>query len=580
MPEVINTDVLVVGGGGAGCRAAIEAHDRGVDVLLLVKGELGNSGCTLNVGTSAAVGPWAEEGDSDLVSMRDLLAHGGFLGDQELVKILVEESMDRVLELERWGIDFERDDDGSIAINRSAEHTFPRNFAFKPRSPSQHDYGSAPGIAMMDVLVGEVRTRGIRVLDEAVLVDLLVAEGRVVGATGLDCRRNELVVLMAKAVVLATGTYSQVYSHTSVSPHETGDGQAAAYRAGAELIDMENTQFVPTSVGFPPGSIFLNGKGERFLERYGIESREGVSKERMCHAVWSEVLEGRGTDDEMILIDMTGVWRSEAGAAFMSAFEETLRTRGSAYPGFEGDPVDPRKEPFPTSPLAHTTTGGVRINTRCEASVPGLYAAGAVTGGVYGHARPEGYTSMITVVFGRRAGLYASEACRGAAVPAVAEEALQASIGRATTLGRAAGGVEPAGAKTRIQSAMRKHAWVIKDEAGLKAGLKEITETGEMQWLRTADPSLGIPPGDGHDWAAAMEVPNLLLCSELMLEGAEMRKESRGAFFRREYPDADDEKWLRNIIHKQVEGRRVVETVPVDLKYCGPEPSLAKGGLS
>ena len=579
MYEVIETGVLVIGSGGAGCRAAIEAHDQGVDVLMITKGRLGHSGCTLNVGTSAAVGPWGDEEDSPMSMMRDLVAYGGFLGNQELALVLAEESTGEVTRLMEWGIDFERNGDGSIAINQASRHTYARNFAFKPPSPSRHDYGYPPGIAMTDVLMDEMSKRAIRCLDDFLLVDLLKTDGRIVGATCLDCVANRLVVFKARSVVLATGSFSQIYPATTVSPHETGDGQAAAYRSGAELIDMENTQFVPTTVGYPPGSIFLNARGELFLERYGIHTLVGVTKEEMCYAVWKEIQEGRGTDRGGILIDMRGAYREgPAGAMIMSNLEESLRQRGSAYFGFEGQSVDMMK-PFETFPLAHTTTGGVRINTRCESSLPGLYAAGAVAGGVYGHARPEGYTSMITLVFGRRAGLFAARGAREADEPCLDGEAVQASLDRATELIETSAGAKAAVEVAQIRAVMREHAWVIKDEEGMRAGLDEIREIQEIQRMRALHSTFKARPKDGFEWAAWIEVPNLLLVSELMLVGGIERRESRGAFFRDDYPETDNERWSKNIIYRQVEGETVLEAVPVDMKYCGPEAEPAVKAL-
>ena len=567
MHDTIEADVLVVGGGGAGCRAAIEAHDQGADVLMMVKGGLGNSGCTLNVGTSAAVGPWSVEGDSDEVSMRDLLAFGGFLGNQDLARILVEESLDRVLELEEWGIDFDRDKDGRIAINRSAMHTHPRNFAFKPSSTSRHDYGSPPGIAMMDVLVGQVRKRDIRVLDETALVDLLTVDGRVVGATALDCGRSRMAVFKAKATILATGTYSQVFAPTTVSPHETGDGQAAAFRAGAELIDMESTQFVATSSGHPQGSTFLNAKGEAFLETYGTTSSAAVPKEELVYAVWKEIREGRGTERETIFVDMTSPLRDERVASFFLPY---LRKRMREDPGAQGERPDPRVTPIETGPAAHTTIGGIRTNERCETSVPGLYAAGAVAGGVYGFARPEGYTSMITLVFGRRSGFFAAQGLGETDRPSLDRSRVERSLEGAARLAQGAGGVRPGEVKGRIRDAMRRYAWVIKDEEGLRAGLQEIREIREAQQLRGVQSTLKAKPGDGYEWASALEVPNMLLTAELLLLGSMERRESRGAFFRDDYPDRDDSGWLRNIVYRQVDGEIVLDTAPVELKYCGP----------
>ena len=557
MYDAIETDVLVIGGGGAGCRAAIEAHDRGADVLVVLKGPLGNSGCTLNVGTTAAVGPWGEEGDSHEASMRDLVSYGGFLADQDLAKALVEEAPDRMLEMEEWGIDFERNDDGSIRMNRSAEHTFTRNFTFRPAPDSHHDYGLTAGWAMMDTLVDELRKRNIRVMDKVVLVDLLRAGDRVVGAIAIDCRRNELLVFKAKSTVLATGTYSQVFDPTTVSVEETGDGQAAAYRAGAELIDMESTQFVATQIGYHPASVFLNGRGETFLPRYGLSSLHGVAKEAMVYAIWKEIRDGRGTERETFLLDMRDALKNDPDYIYMPNLKRTFEEKG----------INPWEEPVETAPQAHTTIGGIRINTRCETNVPGLYASGAVAGGVYGLARPEGYTSMITLVYGRRAGIFAAEGAEGAVDPALDDEAVQLSRDRASSLIDGTGGANPEDVKDQIRSSMHRHAWVIKDEDGLTQGLEEVRRIGADNKTLVAK--------DGFGWAGALDVPNMLLTAELMLLGSIKRKESRGAFFRDDYPETDNDSWLKNIVSKQVDGSPDLTAVPVDLKYIGPESEPA-----
>ena len=561
MHDVIETDVLVVGGGGAGCRAAIEAHDQGVDVAMIVKGRLGHSGCTFNVGTSAAVGPWGEEDDTTDSAMRDLLAHGGFLGNQDLAKVLTDEAQESVLELERWGIDFERNDDGTIAMHWSAAHTRTRNLAFKPRPGVEFDYGALPGFAMMDVLIGEVRKRDIRVMDDVTLVDMLKSDGRVVGAVTLDCPNNRLVVFKALATILATGTYSQIFYPTTVDRNETGDGQAAAFRAGAELIDMESTQFVSTSLGFPEGTVFLNGQGEPFLERYGITDPRTVTKEELCYAIGREVREGRATDRETIYLDMRRPLQEDPNSKIAIRVEDYVS-------GLDEDSaklaiVDPKKEPVESEPRAHTTIGGIRINTRCETNVPGLYSAGGAAGGVYGHARPEGYTSMITVVFGRRAGLYAAEWARQAGEPVLDETDVQAVVDRATAL-VGVDGVDPLGPKNWLRTAMRKAAWVMKDEDGLQEGLETTRRIKESVSTLKAT--------NGYEWESALELPNMLLCAELMVQCSLTRKESRGAFFRDDYPDTDNANWLRNIIIKMDGGETVIDTVPVDLKYCRPDP--------
>jgi len=567
MNRIVETDVLIIGGGGAGCRAAIEAHDQGVEVLMMLKGTVGNSGCTVNVGTSAAVGPWGDPEDNHTSSMRDLLTHGGLLGNQSLVKVLVEESPDRIIELQDWGIDFERNPDGSILINQSAKHSYPRNMAFKPTKPNKYKRGYPPGIALMQILEGEMRKRNIQTIEDVMLVDLLTSGGRVVGATGLDYINNELLVFKAKSTILATGTYSHVFSATSVSPQETGDGQAAAFRVGAELIDMEGTQFIATHTGYRPGSVFTNAKGQEFLQKYGIHTLDGVDKEALCRAVWQEIKNGGGTERDTIFIDLSPVAKN--GGQVPESWLENLRTLGTVYFGFEnGVGFDPLHGPVETAPLAHTSTGGVRINTRCESTVPGLYAAGAVAGGVYGHARPEGYTSMITLVFGRRAGLYAAESAKDIDTVTIDGSSVQNSIQRVSKICKYPDTYSHAVTKKRIQTIMKKYGWVIKDETGLKQGLRELTD------IETAQSKSGTAESQPQtdELIAAIEVPNLLLCSQLMLSGAIERRESRGAFFRDDYPDSNNKDWLKNIIYQQIDGKLNLRTEPINMRYIRPQP--------
>ena len=568
----LETDVLIVGGGGAGCRAAIEAHDQGSKVMMIVKGRLGHSGCTLNVGTSAGVGPWAVKEDSFFSSMRDLLAHGGYLGNQEMIKILTEDTPERIAELETWGVDFERNEDGCIRVTHAAKHEYPRNVTFKPRSPGQHEYGYPPGIAMMDALINQIQKRDILVMDEVMLVDLLKNEGKVVGVTALDYQKPDLLVIKAKATILATGSFSQIFEASTVSLQETGDGQAAAFRAGADLIDMENTQFIATGTGRPPNSVLLNARGEQFLERYGITSLNGVDKEALCYAVAKEIKQGGGTAQGNILVDMTGAWKdSTLPPSILATFEENLQSRGTPYFSLDNtEGFDPKTKPVETGPIAHTTTGGVRTNTRCETSIPGLYAAGAVAGGLYGHARPEGYTSMITVVFGKRSGTFASEYARSANEPVLDDTAVQTSLDRALSLAVEAGGIKPKDTKDHIKATMQQYAWVVKDEALLNRGLQEIRDTKEIQRITSLNSTFRVEPQSGERWVTAIEVPNMLQCAELMLVGSLDRKESRGAFFRDDYPETDNDNWLKNIISRTLDGEIVIDHVPVNLTYCRP----------
>mgnify|MGYP001165315508 CR=1 FL=1 len=551
MYKSLETEVLVIGGGGAGCRAAIEAHDNGSKVMMMLKGKLGNSGCTLWVGISSAVGSWGgDKADTTDTSMIDLLSYGGYLGNQDLAKILSDESADRVHEMEEWGIDFRRNEDGSVFVDLDPEHTYARSFYFKIKGEvdgdhhnDKYDYGSQPGHAIMDILTEQVSKRDITVKNNTVLIDLLVNSGRVVGALGLDCENNELVVIKAKSVVLATGSYSHIFAPTTVSPFETGDGHGAAYRAGAELIDMETCQYVATDRPFKPESVFLNIEGEDIMPKYGIDlkSRDKATKEYMCYAIWKEVMEGKGTDKEKVYIDVDG----------------------------NRNPSSPLDKLIQTAPQAHTTIGGVKINDKCETSLPGLYAGGAIGGGVYGHARPQGYTSMITLVFGRIAGENASLGAAATESVEIDELQLQNAINSAIDTKRQLKNINPRDIKKQIKVIMRTHCWVIREEKSLIEGLSKIADLTNYLKNKGVDNS-DNPSADGYEWARYVELYNLLLASKLMIEGSLIRKESRGAYNRSEYPDTDNVNWLKNLVYKNIDGKSIIDAIPVDLKYCAP----------
>ena len=256
---------------------------------MIVKGLFGNSGCSLNVGTSASVGSWADPKDTNFTSMQDLISYGGYSGNQTLAKILVDETQDRINELISWGIDFDRNEDNSITVSYSAEHTYPRNVAFKDYSTRKHSYGYPPGIAIMNTLLDQVENRNIQVIQNSALIKLVKDRDDVIGGLAVNYESDKLLLIKSKTTILATGTYSQIFSKTSVSLEETGDGHAIGYHAGAELIDMEVVNFVPSATGALPGAVFLNAKKEEFLHKH-IQQDEVAEKPKkqlyLSHMTW------------------------------------------------------------------------------------------------------------------------------------------------------------------------------------------------------------------------------------------------------------------------------------------------------
>ncbi len=569
--NTIQTDVLIVGGGGSGCRAAIEAADNGATVLLIVKGALGNSGCTLWVGTSCAVGLHGDSTDSVDASLKDLISYGGYLGNQELARILISDTADRVHEMERWGIDFDRNSAGEISFNRSGAHGHDRNFSFRIPNASRHDYGSPPGIAMLEVLIGQLRVRpNIQVLENTALVDLIKTGDQVVGATTLSCATGTLAFINSKSTILATGTYSQMFGPTTVSVGETGDGQAAAFRAGATLTSMEAHQFVATSTGYLPGTVFRNALGEDFLPRYGMSNPTDWPKEPLVRAVWNEIKNRRGTERNSIFLDMRS-----CPVKSQTDNTEILWYHKELVNSLLQEGIDISKVQVESFPRAHTTIGGILINAHCETDLPGLYATGAAAGGIYGFARPEGYTSMITLVYGQRAGLYAALAARDRPLQEPDNSAVEASHARIAALITSSAQYKPIELLQKIKNASYDGAWVIKEEAQLKKGLSEIRDLDAVTHTLQAS--------NGYQIAEALEARNLLVCAELHFMGSIERKESRGAFFRSDYPAVDNKNWLKTLTYQTRDREIILNTQPADLKYvaltddCPYKPPVAIG---
>jgi fumarate reductase (CoM/CoB) subunit A len=541
MTETLETDVLVIGGGGAGARAAIAAEENGTDVILATKHFLGRSGCTPQLVYLSAVGPWGAKDDSVNLAVEDLLKAGGNLGDPVLLKILVEESKGRILDLESYGARFDKDEKGDFIVAQLAGHSKPRTLTFNARKL---------GSTMMHSLAREVRKRKIKVVEQVMLTKLFTSVGAVTGGAFLDYRNGEFFTISAKTTVLATGGYGAIYSPSTVSKEDTGDGLVAALDVGCELIDMENVSFLPASnrawgsqKSWGETPHFLNTKGERFMLRYNPSGAEFGTKEVLVQSIAKEIKQGRGTERGGVYSDLSHLpWDNPSVQQDMSDLVEHGKRFG----------YDPRKDPVEIWPVAHTPTGGIPTGENGETEIPGLYAAGSVAFGMYGFGRIEGFTSMITQVFGKRAGDAAAKAAKKIPQNKIPAEEIQKERDRVYSLveknqPQDEDAVRPAVIKQRIHSVMYEHAWVLRDEQSLTAGLEEIQKLGQMK-LKLASSSKAL----NIDWLEALEVPNLLLMAEFLLRASLMRKETRGAFSRADYMQTD-EKWRVNIAFRKEE---------------------------
>ena len=391
--DVVDCHVLVIGSGGAGVRAAIEAAGYG-DTVLVSKTIAGKGGCT----------PMAEGGynavlrkeDSCEIHYEDTLRGGAYLNDPELVKILVKESPLRIDDLIRWGAVFDFTENNEVAQRPFGGQRFPRTCYA----------GDRTGHEMMMTLVERLDSTGVTKLEEVTVIDLLEEADRVIGAVALD-ENGETVIITADSTILATGGGSRVYDISTNSSSGTGDGFAMGYRAGAELIDMEMVQFHPTGAVYPydargrliteavrgEGGILKNALGDRFMKRYDPTRMELSTRDIVARAIATEIANGRGTPHGGVFLDVTHLPREQIETELPVMLEQFL-TFG----------VDIRTQAMEVAPTAHHIMGGLKITVACATTLPGLFACGETAGGVQGANRLGGNALAETQVFGKRAG--------------------------------------------------------------------------------------------------------------------------------------------------------------------------------
>jgi fumarate reductase (CoM/CoB) subunit A len=542
----LQADVLVIGSGGAGLRAAIEANNTGADVLIVSKGGF-PSGCTA-VAMGGMLASFDREDSADR-HFDDTIRGGNHLNNRNLVRLLVDHAVERARDLERYGTDFEKRGENY--------RLFPYTGSSVPRGVLALDPYRG---GYIKGLVKEVRRLGITVVEHVMITDLLKEKGEVIGAAGLELEADTLLFIGAKAVVLAAGGGGNLYHLTTNPAGITGDGYALAYRAGAQLQDMEFIQgrvcmiFPEAMRGIPPpgdglvtiGGRFYNTLCERYMGKYHPEKFELVTRAQMAICAQREIQAGRCGPHGGVFGDLSGVPKGE-----LSTFKGFMEACAA-------ENFDPTWQPYEWAPGAHHFMGGVVINERCETGVPGLYAAGEVATGIHGANRLAGNALTETQVFGALAGRHAAEAARVGsprAVPPGQADVIRDRISK--VLGRD-GGVDPLEVKNEITGIMSRYLGVIRDEDGLRRAAKmlERIKEGKIGTL-----SIG-GQRSFKTLAELLEVENLLVVGCLVTKAATLRKETRGAHNREDYPELD-EAWERNIVLQWDRGGTRVETKPI-----------------
>ncbi len=514
--EIVDAHVLVIGSGGAGARAAIEASRYG-GVVLVSKTIAGKGGCT----TMAEGGFNAVLRDQDSVSVHreDTLRGGAYLNDPALVDALVHEAPERIADLVRWGAVFDVTENREVAQRPFGGQRFPRTCYA----------GDRTGHEIMMTLLDRLDATDTQIYQEVSVVDLVKGEdGAVAGAIALD-RDGGVILFCADATVLATGGGTQAYDISTNSAAGTGDGFAMAYRAGAELIDMEMVQFHPTGAVYPydargrlvteavrgEGGILLNARRERFMQRYDPERMELSTRDVVARAIATEVLEGRGTARGGVYLDVTHLPAERIEARLPVMLEQFL-----AYG------VDIRREPMEVAPTAHHIMGGLRITPECRTTIPGLFACGEVTGGVHGANRLGGNALADTQVFGKRAGEFAGKTPerRGRPDPARADGVLRMLDAFFE------GTVNPADVRKDLKLTMWNGAGIFRNASDLRMALGHIRHLSDRRLFAAS--AANLPD--------CCTTRNMCTTASLIVRCALLRPENRGAHLRRDAEVATD----------------------------------------
>lgn len=525
--KIIDTDVLVIGTGGAGLYAAIRASEAGQRVTILDKGLVGRSGGTVSGAGVSAVGPWSESEDSVDVHFHDTVVGGSYLSDQPLVRVLTNEAQDRVREMESWGLCFDKKPDGRYVLDRAGGHSYSRVMAISDRV----------GLQMTKVLRAQLLRQGVDHHPDVTTTRLFTKDSKIVGAMGLDLGNGDLVQFNAPAVVLATGGVGQLYPVTSNPIKVTGDGLALALEAGASLINMEQVQFYPCGLVHPPSlhgfilgiqeyAKLYNIHEERFMAKYEPDLIEHVTRDRLARGIYTEITEGRGTEHGGVFLDATEV-PEETLKSFMYE-REMCAERGFDY----------HEKRVEIAPSAHFFMGGVAIDSDANTTVPGLFAAGEVSGGVQGGNRLSGNSLSEILVFGSRAGVSASRYARQVVRQTADKDTVAEEAERIQQLLKRNGlELTPANAKTRLRTVMQAHVYVSRSVDGLKTAQQELQEIEQNVLPQIRISGSGLH--QNYSLLAYLDLEKMLKVAHMIVAAAQTRKESRGAHYMEDFPKLD-----------------------------------------
>lgn len=550
----VESDVLVIGGGAAGTRAAIEAKRGNVNVLLVTKRSLGSGSTAVSGAVHAGVFSPEYGGDPEdscEAHFRDTIEGGCCLNNQPLVRLIVENAARNVLKLERLGVRL------SYVPFEQAERKLGGEGHSCVRSVGIHGGGGA----LMHQLTNMAKELGIETRENVMITDLLQSNGVAAGAIGFDTKTGKFTVFRSKATVLATGSGGQIYAVTSCMIDATGDGYGMAYRVGCTLQDMEFIQFYPwrlirprlysesapytrvpvQSSVFSSGGRLLNSKGERFMERVDSVHKELTTRDIAARAIFNEIKSGNHVDGG-VLLDISEV------------SDEDFLNSDRRYSLFKERGLDIRQTKMIVAPETHYFIGGVRVNIDCETDTKGLFAAGEIVGGVDGANRLAGNALTMCQVTGAVAGIGAARrAAELKEMPKISAKTVYHEIQETRSYLRE--GRSPEALRKKLQTLMWEKVGIIRVGWELKQALEEI--------VRLREDLSGVGVSDFLNLMKVVELKNLLDVAEMIIRPALSRQESRGAHYRSDYPRRDDEDWRFNLIIRKKEGRMTLTKAPI-----------------
>jgi succinate dehydrogenase / fumarate reductase flavoprotein subunit len=584
--ENFQHDVLVIGAGGAGLRAAIEASAGGVSVGLICKSLLGKAHTVMAEGGIAAALGNVDDRDNWKVHFADTMRGGQYVNQWRMAELHAKEAPDRVRELEAWGAVFDRTKDGRILQRNFGGHRYPR----------LAHVGDRTGLEMIRTLQDHGIHQGIEVYMEHTVLTLLKDGERVTGVFAYERERGRFKIFRAKAIVLATGGLGRAYKITSNSWESTGDGLSLAYDAGAELIDMEFVQFHPTGMVWPPsvrgilvtegvrgeGGILTNKDGQRFMfdsipDNYKTQTADNeeegwrycqgdknarrppelLTRDHVARCIVREIKEGRGSPHGGVYLDIAWIKSKMSNSA-----EHIKRKLPSMYHQFKQlADIDITEQPMEVGPTTHYVMGGIHVDADTQMSrVPGLFAAGECAAGINGANRLGGNSLSDIVVFGKRAGEHAAKFAKENQHGQIDNDKIDSAAREAVLPFERSEGKNPYDVQQNLQELMQDNVGIVRNESEIKFALVELQKLWDRAQKVGVTGNRDFNPG----WHTALDLKALLIVSEAITLAALERKESRGAQFREDYPDKDERfSKVNTMISKASDGKMQIRLAPL-----------------